>query len=171
MVYYKNDPVLISDIFCKKYLNVAANIEKVRLLRGKDIPDWPHWCFLPIKYWMLLFMDKPDISFTHELWQELQKFSVPGAWRYSKGIYTLHRLLLNTLTDTPLSEAPLWISFCAIPEWCIYVRPPGMHIDSECQPGTYPTRPKLMKTNKGFRLLPANGLGTGLSVRIRSGIR
>lgn len=44
-------------------------------------------------------------------------------------------------------------------------------IDSECQPVTYPTCSKLVKTKKGFRLFPANGPGTGLSVRIRSGIR
>lgn len=59
------DPVRVADIFCKKYPNVLAKIEETRLIKGKEPPDWPCWCFLPVKCWMLLFMDKSGLSFTH----------------------------------------------------------------------------------------------------------
>ncbi|ENB7488950.1 hypothetical protein ACFXK6_003144 [Citrobacter koseri] len=220
-------------------------------------------------------MGKQRSQFTREMWRYIQKRQVLGTWRYSKGIYSVHPALLNALTEISITDSLPMDVFLQLPEWCIYVRTPGMimdgeplygfwsmvsqdikngrnlylllngqdgirtelfalktgsikafqekmfsdglgssgmtpdvieslkksgyitdylkrkldyiiskllsillficsdepEIDSECQPGTYPTRPKLVKTKKGFRLLPANGLGTGLSVRIRSGIR
>lgn len=39
----------------------------------------------------------------------------------------------------------------------LYISSDEPEIDSERQPGTYPVRPKPVKTKKGFRLFPANG--------------
>ncbi|WP_448886404.1 hypothetical protein [Citrobacter telavivensis] len=83
---YITDPGGIADILCRKYPQPVAKIEKIRLLKGKGIPDWPYWCFMPIPCWMMLFMDKTHIPFTPELWKEIQTFSILGTWRYSKGV-------------------------------------------------------------------------------------
>lgn len=40
----------------------------------------------------------------------------------------------------------------------LYICSDEPEIDSERQPGTYPSRPKPVKTKKGFRLFPANGV-------------
>ncbi len=210
-------------------------------------------------------MDKKR-EFTPAVWLEIQKLSVLGTWRYSKGIYTPHPSLLNALAETPLSDSLPVDVFLRFPEWCIYVSTPGMcmqgeelygfwamvnqndvnndkslylllnrekglklesfrlktgsvnailedmfyqgldasgatpetvgalkdseylsahlkskardagrllsillyicsdepEIDSERQPGSYPARPKPVKTKKGFRLFTASGPGTGV---------
>ena len=39
------NPVGIADAFCKRYPEAISGIEKVRLMKGREIPDWPYWCF------------------------------------------------------------------------------------------------------------------------------
>ncbi|EAS1760444.1 hypothetical protein BH012_19665 [Salmonella enterica] len=256
------NPINLADSFCKKYPQAIAGIEQVRMLKGKDIPDWPWWCFLPEKCWLILFAaDRLDQPFTKSLLYELQQLSVLGTWRYSKGIYTPHPSLLQALTETPLSDTLPVDVLLRLPEWCIYIKTPGLvisgtplygfwamirmgntaadkslylllhglngleietfplrsasvsaiqddmfydgldsldadpdvietlknsehlswlrkrksdelskllsvllyvcsdepEIDSERQPGSYPVRPKPVKTKRGFRLFPANG--------------
>ncbi|EBK0309952.1 hypothetical protein D3L32_20565 [Salmonella enterica] len=255
------DPVRIADAFCRQHPQVTTNIEQARLMKGKAFPDWPYWCFLPITRWLMLFMGGQKREFTPAVWLEIQKLSVLGTWRYSKGIYTPHLSLLNALAETPVSDTLPVDVFLRFPEWCIYISTPGMRmqgeelygfwamvnqndvnndkslylllnrmnelklesfrlktgsvntiledmfhegldasgatpetietlkhsgylsahlkskasdagrllsillyicsdepeIDSERQPGSYPARPKPVKTKKGFRLFPANG--------------
>ncbi|EAA2727750.1 hypothetical protein DSD66_14765 [Salmonella enterica] len=61
--------------------------------------------FLPERCWLILFMGKRRKPFTRAIYQEIQKLKVPGTWRYSKGIYSVHPALLNALTDTPVSDS------------------------------------------------------------------
>lgn len=84
-------------------------------------------------------MDKSHTSFTRELWEEIQTFSILGTWRDSKGIYTLPPSMLNALTDTPLSDSIPVDVLLRLPEWCIYVRTPGMQIDDEILHGFWAT--------------------------------
>ncbi|HAF2404074.1 TPA: hypothetical protein H2W71_004133 [Salmonella enterica] len=131
-----SNPIGIADAFCKKYADAMAKIESVRLMKGKELPDWPYWCFLPLPCWVALFMGKQHQSLTQvtrsqELWQETEKLSVLGTWRYSKGIYTLPPSLLNALTETSLSDSLPADVLLRLPEWCIYVRTPDLFIEGE----------------------------------------
>ncbi|MEG0281247.1 MAG: hypothetical protein RR686_18515 [Morganella sp. (in: enterobacteria)] len=45
-------------------------------MKGWEIPEWPYWCFLPIAYWMILFMGKQRRQCTREVWLEMKKFQV-----------------------------------------------------------------------------------------------
>lgn len=121
-----SDPVGIADAFCKRYPQAVAGIEKTRLMKDREIPDWSYWCFLPIAHWMMLFMGKQRRQFTRDVWLEMQKFQVLGTWRYSKGIYSVHPALLHALTETPIADSLPVDVFLRLPEWCIYVRTPGM---------------------------------------------
>lgn len=125
------DPVRIADAFCRQHPQMTANIEQVRLMKGKAFPDWPYWCFLPITRWLMLFMGGQKREFTPAVWLELQKLSVLGTWRYSKGIYTPHPSLLNALAETPLSDSLPVDVFLRFSEWCIYVSTPGMCMQGE----------------------------------------
>jgi len=123
------DPVYISDIFCKKHSETVAKIEHARLRKGQDLTEWPYWCFLPTVCWMNLFMEQYSRNFTRESWLEIEKLSVFGTWRYCKGIYTPHPALLHALTESPVSDTLPMDIFLRLPEWCIYVRTPGMFIE------------------------------------------
>jgi hypothetical protein len=73
--------VILSELLIFSVKNIRMlwqKIEDTRLMKGKGTPDWPYWCFLPVKCWMLLFMNKPGIAFTHQLWQEILTFSMLG---------------------------------------------------------------------------------------------
>ncbi|MDO2431725.1 hypothetical protein Q2V57_09120 [Enterobacter bugandensis] len=133
------DPICISDSFCKKYPEAVAQIEQTLLMKGRELPGWPYWCFLPVTCWMMLFMGKQHRTFTMEMWQEIQKLSVLGTWRYSKGIYTPHPSLLRALTETPVSDSLPVDVFLRLPEWCIYVKTPGMFIEDERLHGFWAT--------------------------------
>lgn len=69
------DPVRIADAFCRQHPQMTANIEQVRLMKGKAFPDWPYWCFLPITRWLMLFMGGQKREFTPAVWLEIQKLS------------------------------------------------------------------------------------------------
>ncbi|POP40631.1 hypothetical protein CHU32_26200 [Superficieibacter electus] len=71
--------------------------------------------------------------------EEILKLSVLGTWRYSKGIYTLHPALLHALTETTLSDALPVDVLLRLPEWCIYIRTPGMIMEGEALHGFWAT--------------------------------
>lgn len=93
----------ISDSFCKKHSEAVAKIEQIRLMKGRELPYWPYWCFLPVSHWMRLFMSHQQHHFTKELYLEMQKRLIPGTRHYSKGIYSPHPALMRALTDTPMA--------------------------------------------------------------------
>lgn len=32
----------------RKYPQVWKQVDELRAARGRDLPDWPEWCFLPV---------------------------------------------------------------------------------------------------------------------------
>ena len=37
-----------SDFYSRQYPGIWRLVDQFRSVRGKDLPDWPDWCFLPI---------------------------------------------------------------------------------------------------------------------------
>lgn len=137
--HHISDPTGIADAFYKHYPDAVSGIENIRLMKGREIPDWPYWCFLLESCWLILFMGKRRKPFTREMYQEIQKLQVLGTWRYSKGIYSVHPALLNALTETPVSDSLPVDVFLRLPEWCIYIRTPGMIMAGERLHGFWAT--------------------------------
>lgn len=126
-------------------------------MKGREIPDWPYWCFLPVAHWMMLFMGKQRRQFTRDVWLEMQKFQVLGTWRYSKGIYSVHPALLRALTETPIADSLPVDVFLRLPEWCIYVRTPGLSMTGEPLYGFWATVSQDAEANKRSLYLLLNG--------------
>ncbi|EIZ8585526.1 hypothetical protein MQY53_003097 [Salmonella enterica subsp. enterica] len=134
-------PVDIADIFCKKYPGAMAKIERARQMKGREFPDWPYWCFLPMPIWTTLLINRepdkyPPVS---QEQKEILKLSVLGTWRYSKGVYTLHPVLLRALTETTLSDVLPVDVLLRLPEWCVYIRTPGITMKGEALHGFWAT--------------------------------
>lgn len=117
-------------------------------MKGNEIPDWPYWCFLPESCWLILFMGKRRKPFTREIYQDIQILRVLGTWRYSKGIYSVHPTQLDALTKTPVSDSLPVDVFLRLPEWCIYIRTPGMIMAGERLYGFWATVNQGMADNK-----------------------
>ena len=95
--------------------------------RGKDLPDWPGWCYLPLGGWYTIVcahkgvsrLDAPDLT-------DMALLAALGAWRYTQGVYSFHPALYYALVDTvPSGEMPVEV-LLRLPEWCVYVESPGM---------------------------------------------
>lgn len=108
----------------KLYPNAWKQIDIFRQGRGKDLPEWPNWCFLPLAAWYAIVSEGgvmppnrvPDVG----------RLGALGAWRYSQGIYRFHPDVLDALTKTALDgEIPADV-LLRLPEWCVYIETSGL---------------------------------------------
>jgi hypothetical protein len=101
--------------------------------------NWPKWCYLPSKYWMLLNASLKstgvdDIFETKEErfrrlaqageFDDTYLLAALGTWRLTQGIYRFDPEVYQPILDTPVTgDIPCEILF-RLPEWCIYVETP-----------------------------------------------
>ncbi|EAX6602248.1 hypothetical protein BH012_13070 [Salmonella enterica] len=115
--------------FFKQYPYLTKNIEKMRTLRGGKYPNWPRWCFLPYVYWKSILLGNHSLKQTciaDKQREILDRFLTLGTWRYSQGIYTFHPDFLTALTETSIDGILPSEVFHRLPEWCVYVKTPGL---------------------------------------------
>ncbi len=95
--------------------------------RGKDLPNWPDWCFFPMSGWYAAICDHHRIQQLNPgLASEVSKLSCLGAWRYTQSIYKLDPTIQDALTKTtPIGNIPVEL-ILQMPEWCVYVETPGL---------------------------------------------
>ena len=110
----------------RKYPGAWRQAEAFRAGRGKDVPDWPAWCFLPIAGWHAIVSTAAD---AHRL--DLQSIgdvgclAALGTWRVTQGVYRFDPDLLTALASTPVEgDLPAEL-FYRLPEWCVYIETPG----------------------------------------------
>lgn len=110
----------------KMYPKAWTLVEDFRNDRGKGLPDWPSWCFLPMAGWYAIVSDTVGQQrLPLHLMSDVARLAAIGAWRYSQGIYQFEESFYSALTDTPvLKELPVEILF-HLPEWSIYIETPG----------------------------------------------
>lgn len=105
----------------KQYPQAWKQIDIMREGKGKDLPDWPNWCFLP----MAGFYSIVSASNHQGLIADLAKLSALGAWRVTQGIYRYDTIMLDTIWNTPVNgDIPHDILY-HLPEWCVYIETPG----------------------------------------------
>ena len=114
----------------KQYPGVWRALDEFRTERGKGLPMWREWCYVPIHAAFAYLTNgkrMEDIS-PPEIYQAAQIagiISALGAWRLTQGVYRFHEKLFQPVWDTPVSgELPVELLF-HLPEWCMYVETPG----------------------------------------------
>lgn len=95
--------------------------------RGKGLPLWPEWCYLPLAASAAIVTQ--NTSSHQEMLDaavNISRLGALAAWRMTKGIYRFDPDVLEDLKDTTLvDEIPNEIFF-RLPEWCVYCETPGM---------------------------------------------
>ena len=128
----------------KQHLIAAARLypgawrlaDSFRAGRGRDLPDWPEWCYLPLAGWHAIVsadagVPRLDAQHLH-LVADVGRLAALGTWRMSQGIYRFDPDLFAALVDTPLTGDLPCDLFYRLPEWCVYVETPGLRwLDSE----------------------------------------
>lgn len=113
----------------RMYPDAWRQVDVFREGRGRDVPDWPRWCFLPMGGWYaMVSADQCDGGPITDLRlvADVGRLAAIGAWRYSQGIYRFDADLYASLRDTTFSgEIPSEVLY-RLPEYSIYIETPGM---------------------------------------------
>jgi len=109
----------------KKYPKAWQRIDIFRAGRGKDLPDWPEWCFLPMAGAYAIINDGDDILNPAQI-ADISRLAALAAWRVTQGIYRFDSDLYQEIKSTPVKgKLPIEILF-RMPEWCVYIETPDM---------------------------------------------
>jgi hypothetical protein len=115
-------PLYHLNALSKQYPQAWKMVEGFRALRGKGLPAWPDWCFLPLAAWNKINKTCPGANLkSPKLGSDLRKLAAMGTWRYTQGIYQFDQDLLTALINTELTgELPCEV-LLRLPEWSVYI--------------------------------------------------
>lgn len=161
-------PLLHLDALSRRYPNAWKTADSFRADRGKDLPKWPSWCFLPMAGWYAIVSQAHNADRLElDLIGDVSTLSAIGPWRYSQGIYRFDPDMLTALTDTIVSgDMPVEVLF-RLPEWSLYIETPGMafcgvplqgyfaHLEWDANDGRQELR-LLLDTDRGFIPVPVH---------------
>lgn len=129
-MYHQPSPILLLRQYSQAFPRAWRQIADMRSQRGKTLPWWPDWCFIPIAGAIAIITDgAPGLGPAE--YEKLATYppavmATLAAWRVTKGVYRFDDTLRQELTVMPLEgNLPAEI-FYTLPEWCIYIETPGM---------------------------------------------
>lgn len=102
-----------------RYSHAWKQVDEFRAARGKALPDWPSWCFLPMAgAYAIATGGRNDVLPQHS---EVAVIAALGAWRVAKDIYRFDRTVFEELWQTPVEgDLPAEV-LERLPAWCCYV--------------------------------------------------
>lgn len=120
--------------YAEKYPGAWKMFESLREGRGRELPDWPSWCWCPLSasYSIVSMLGCSGDKVPLDRIPDVGALGALAAWRTTQGIYRFDPDLFSALWDTPLLEKLPVEFFYRLPEWCIYVEaPPGVEVDGQ----------------------------------------
>lgn len=117
--------------YAEKYPGAWRQFERFRTGRGKDLPNWPEWCWCPLSAAYAIVSGGGDSRVPLERAADVGTLGALAAWRMTQGIYRFDSDVFAALWDTPLAgKIPVNMLYL-LPEWCVYVETPeeGYQID------------------------------------------
>ena len=117
---------------CKKKHQVNKLIDEIRMDKGRNLPNWANFCFIPMAGWYAITsksLGKQKLSLQDM--PDMQILAATHTWQYSKGIYSfdddLYEAIINSRLDGNLPSEVLH----RLPQWCIYIKSPNLFFDSK----------------------------------------
>jgi hypothetical protein len=112
--------------YARRYPGAWAEYDRLRAMRGRELPDWPDWCFCPLAGSYAIVSGGGDNRVPPERTDDIGILGALAAWRVTQGIYRFDEELYASLLATPLDrEIPADV-LERLPEWCVYVETPGL---------------------------------------------
>ncbi|MEX0746184.1 MAG: hypothetical protein WD118_11330 [Phycisphaeraceae bacterium] len=116
----------------KLYPGAWRRIDHFRAHKGREFPDWPDWCFVPIAATYGIVADDAGVdgsvlALTHpERLGDPARLAAMATWRITQGIYRFDPALYASVIDTPVErDLPCDVLY-RLPEWCVYVETPDL---------------------------------------------
>lgn len=119
----------------KKYPFAWKTADRWRRGRGKNVPDWPKWCFAPSQGWGFYVMSeagindhadfiaksRQNVGFLYAMARDSSLLAALAAWRPSKGIYKFEPEIAEALIRTPINGNIPVESLLMMPAWCVFI--------------------------------------------------
>ncbi len=87
--------------------------------RGKDLPDWPKWCYMPLAAAYAVVSQGQTLN--PLVATDVGILGALYAWRLTKGIYRYDPDFFEAITDTKITgDIPIGVLY-RLPEWCVYI--------------------------------------------------
>lgn len=125
----------------KLYRGAWKRIDHFRAYKGREYPDWPDWCFIPIAATYGIVADDAGVdgsmlALTHpDRTGHPARLAALATWRVTQGIYRFDPALYSSLIDTPVGrDLPCDVLY-RLPEWCVYVETPDRQWMGSCLHG------------------------------------
>jgi hypothetical protein len=165
------------------YRNAWRLVDQYRADRGKSLPDWPDWCFLPLAgaYAIVSEGTGTDRMPPAKI-LDVARVGAHAAWRVTQGIYRIDPDLYAALIDTPVTGDLPCDVFYRLPEWCVYVETPGLewgaarlygywaHLEWDANNGSQELR-LLLDTEGALLPMPLHLVQGGLDESLDAAIR
>jgi len=106
----------------RQWPDAWKQIRMIRAEKGKSIPDWPDWCYVPIAagYAVVTQGGSPnEMLCDHKLSPAV--VTAAASWRVSKGIYRYDQDLYYSLLNQPLDGNLPCEVLKRLPEYCVYI--------------------------------------------------
>lgn len=124
----------------KLHPKINKLIDELRQSKGKDLPDWANFCFVPMAGWYSLTcrsLGKPSLGLPDIA--KMQLLASTHTWQYSKGVYDFDADLYNALIDSRIDgDLPSGVLH-RLPEWCVYINTPNLKFNGVAVHGFFCT--------------------------------
>lgn len=105
----------------RRFPGAWKDVDLLRAGRGKNLPDWPEWCFMPMAGFAVITGARGGEANV----LDTGILSALGTWRVTQGVYRFDEEVMDGLWETPVKgELPVELLY-RLPEWCVYVETPG----------------------------------------------
>jgi hypothetical protein len=121
-----NRPTKILNSIAKKYPQAWKQMDAFRADKGKELLDWPSWCFCPVAAANDVVSLQNGLHATKESMNDIGIVAALSAWRFGKSLYLFDRTIYDLLiTGGMKGNLPSEFLY-KLPEWCVYVETPNM---------------------------------------------
>jgi hypothetical protein len=111
-------PVQHLQAIARRYPGLWPLVDRIRAGRGRDLDDWPDWCFMPLAGAHAIVSRHPQPAVA-----DIGVIGALAAWRVTQGIYRFDPTTHEALASTPLETLPVEALY-RLPEWCVYLETP-----------------------------------------------
>ena len=105
----------------RDYPQIWKIIDDMVSERGKNLPKWADWCFLPMAAACAIASGGKNGPIDGSTIKDISRIAALVAWRVGQGIYRFHDEALKSISETPLTgNLPSELLY-RLPEWCVYI--------------------------------------------------
>lgn len=113
------------------YPNAWGMFDTMRADRGKSLPAWPLWCYLPMAGAYAAVCEGNSLQVLGpqhlSLAGDVGRLAALGAWRVTQGVYRFDPAVYEAVAGTALTgDVPHDVLY-RLPEWCVYIETPGLN--------------------------------------------